>query len=83
MIWTMSRKYKLLLFCVRFICHLPELIWWSMSRVIKKTCQYLPYLPALYPVLLRNVTVTWVMFPPVTGYRDKNLSQVWYGPPHI
>ena len=41
MIWTMSRKYKLLLFCVRFICHLPELIWWSMSRVIKKTCQYL------------------------------------------
>ena len=41
MIWTMSRKYKLFLFCVRLICHLPELIWWSRSRVTKKSCQSL------------------------------------------
>ena len=41
MIWTMSRKYKLFLFCVRLICHLPELIWWSRSRVTKKLCQSL------------------------------------------
>ena len=43
MIWTMSRKYKLFLFCVRLICHLPELIWWSRSRVTKKSCQSLPW----------------------------------------